>query len=162
VEEGSESLLAAYRRLSAGLGRAWALASGSATLSEVQRMEARFYEEVRVYIAKFDAEERNARGEPVPDDVRRLLSNLVAESTESGEILDIYAAAGLAKPSLMDLGPDYARAAAAVPNPHLAIEALRAMLTAESQGDVVRVVGPAAGVLGAVGGADEPLHELAS
>lgn len=59
-----ESLLAAYRRLSAGLGRVWALASGSATLSEVQRMEARFYEEVRVYIAKFNAEEdRNARGE---------------------------------------------------------------------------------------------------
>jgi len=133
VADGSESLLAAYRRLSAGLGRAWALASGSATLSEVQRMEARFYEEVRVYIAKFDAEERIARGEPVPDDVRRLLSNLVAESTESGEILDIYAAAGLAKPSLMDLGPDYARAAASVPNPHLAIEALRAMLTAESK-----------------------------
>jgi type I restriction enzyme R subunit len=133
VGEGEESLAAAYRRLSAGLGRAWALASGSATLSEVQRMTARFFEEVRVYMAKFDAEERIARGEPVPEEVRRLLSNLVAESTESGEILDIYAAAGLAKPSLMDLGPDYAAKAAASPNPHLAIEALRAMLTAESK-----------------------------
>lgn len=133
TEDGTESLLTAYRRLSAGLGRAWALASGHSTLSEVQQRAVRFYEEVRVYIAKFDAEERIARGEPVPDDVRRLLSDLVATSTESGEILDIYAAAGLAKPSLMDLGPDYAKAAAAVPNPHLAIEALRAMLTAESK-----------------------------
>jgi type I restriction enzyme R subunit len=141
-ESEGESLLAAYRRLSAQLGRAWALASGATTLTDVQRMEARFFEEVRVYIAKFDAEERIARGEPVPDDIRRLLSELVAESTESGEILDIYAAAGLEKPSLMDLGPDYAAKAAGVANPHLAIEALRAMLTAESKatstGSIVR------------------------
>ena len=133
VGEGEESLAQRYRRLSGALGRAWALASGSATLSDAQRGEARFYEEVRVYMAKLDAEERIARGEPVPEEIQRLLSDLVAQSTESGEILDIYAAAGLEKPSLMDLGPDYAKKAAGVANPHLAIEALRALLTSESK-----------------------------
>jgi len=141
-KEGEERLADRYRRLSAQLGRAWALAIGSATLSDSQRGAARFYEEVRVYMAKLDAEERISRGEPVPEEIQRLLSELVAQATESGEILDIYAAAGIAKPSLMDLGPEYAAKAVAAPNPHLAIEALRAMLTKESKatssGSVVR------------------------
>ncbi|MGL4175164.1 MAG: type I restriction endonuclease subunit R [Dermatophilaceae bacterium] len=131
VDDGEERLADRFSRLSAQLGRGWALASGSQTLEE-RRPEVRFFEEVRVYMAKLDAEERIARGEPVPEDIQRLLSALVAESTESGEILDIYAAAGLPKPSLMDLGSDFAHRAESSPHPHLAIEAIRAMLVAES------------------------------
>ena len=131
VAEGEERLADAYRRLSGQLGRAWALSSGRETL-EHRRPEALFFEEVRVYMAKLDAEERIARGEPVPEDIQRLLGALVAQATQSGEILDIYAAAGLPKPSLMDLGPEFARRAQESTNPHLAIEALRAMLMGEA------------------------------
>ena len=131
VAEGEERLADAYRRLSGQLGRAWALSSGRETL-EHRRPEALFFEEVRVYMAKLDAEERIARGEPVPEDIQRLLGALVAQATQSGEILDIYAAAGLPKPSLMDLGPEFARRAQESTNPHLAIEALRAMLLGEA------------------------------
>ncbi|MGH4022757.1 MAG: DUF3387 domain-containing protein, partial [Pseudonocardiaceae bacterium] len=42
------------------------------------RPDAQFHEEVRVWMAKFDAEERQSRGEPLPDDIRRLLNQLVA------------------------------------------------------------------------------------
>jgi type I restriction enzyme R subunit len=42
---------------------------------------------------------------------------LVAQATQSGEILDIYAAAGLPKPSLMDLGPEFARRGPGVDEP---------------------------------------------
>ena len=66
---------------------------------------ARFYEEVRVWMAKLDAEDRASRGEPSPEDIQRLLGALIAESTETGEVLDIYEAAGMPKPSLMDPGP---------------------------------------------------------
>lgn len=56
-------------------------------------------------MAKLDAAERQAAGEPVPEEIQRLLSDLVATSTMTGRILDIYEAAGMAKPSLSDLSP---------------------------------------------------------
>ena len=43
-----------------------------------------------------------------------------------------YEAAGLPKPSLSDLGPDFQAQARSTPHAHLAIEALRATLTEES------------------------------
>lgn len=49
---------------------------------------------------------------------------MVATSTAAGEIVDIYDAAGLPKPSLSELGPDFATRAQNAANPHLAIEAL--------------------------------------
>ncbi|CAM4057000.1 type I restriction endonuclease subunit R [Janibacter anophelis] len=131
VSGGEESLTDRFRKLSAQLSRAWAIASGSQTLDHL-RADVRFYEEVRVYMGKFDAAERQSRGEPVPENIQRLLSRLVADSTQSGEIVDIYEAAGIPKPSLADLGPDFVEQATSATNPHLAIEALRATLTEES------------------------------
>lgn len=132
VAEGEPRLLDEFRTLTGQLARAWALAAGNDTLQDL-RPAAKFYEEVRVYVAKFDAEERQARGEPIPDEIARLLSLLVAESTVSGEVVDIYEAAGMPKPSLQDLGPDFAARAQAAPRQHLAIEALRALLTQEAR-----------------------------
>jgi len=130
-----------YRQRASQLARAWALASGRQTLSEVAD-EIGFYEEVRVYMAKLDAQERKASGEPVPDDIERLLSQLVAESTVSGEVLDIYEAAGLPRPTLTDLTPDFVQQAEESSTAHLAIEALRALLAQEAsvntQGNSVR------------------------
>lgn len=126
-----ETLTAAYRRLSSQLSRAWALCGSSTQLHE-QRPVARFYEEVRVWMAKLDAAERESRGEPIPEDIQRLLGALIADSTQTGEVLDIYAAAGMPKPSLMDLSPDFLRQTQEAANPHLAIEALRDLIARES------------------------------
>lgn len=131
VAVGEESLGDRYRKLANQLARAWALCSGSDTLDHL-RLAAKFYEEVRVWMAKFDAQERQAAGRPVPEDVQRMLSALVATATASGEIVDIYDAAGIPKPSLSDLDAEYEARARTATNPHLAIEALRALLTAES------------------------------
>ncbi|AZT99553.1 type I restriction endonuclease subunit R [Brevibacterium linens] len=117
-----------YRRLSGSLARAWALARGSDELKD-RRADAQFYEEVRVWMAKFDAQERQASGRPVSEDVELMLAGLLEESTHAGEIVDIYEAAGLAKPSLQDLTPDLTHQAQKSPTPHLAIEALRDVLT---------------------------------
>ncbi|KHL15705.1 type I restriction enzyme R subunit [Mumia flava] len=132
VAEGEESLADRYRRASAQLARAWALAGGAQTLSEL-RPEIAFYEEVRVWMAKYDAEDRRSRGEPVPDEIRRLLANLIATSTASGETLDIYEAAGMPRPTLDQLGPAFADQAKDARNPQLAIEALRALVAEESR-----------------------------
>ena len=131
VGEAEESLGDSFRKLSNQLARAWALCSGSQTLAQL-RVAAKFYEEVRVWMGKFDAQERQASGKPVPDEIRRMLDRLVATSTDSREVMDIYEAAGLSKPSLSELGPDFTAKAQAAPNAHLAIEALRALITEES------------------------------
>jgi type I restriction enzyme, R subunit len=101
------------------------------------RETVRFYEEVRVWIAKFAASERQSCGEPVPEEIQRLLSGLVATATEAGRIVDIYDAAGMAKPTLSELGPEFAARAHRADNPHLAIEALRDLLIQQS-GTVTR------------------------
>ncbi len=53
----------------------------------------RFYKEIRVWMAKYDAEDRQSRGEPIPEEIQRLLGQLIAESAAAGDVLDIYDAA---------------------------------------------------------------------
>jgi len=130
-DEGEESLAASYRRLSGGLARAWALCSTDERVA-VLRPEIAFYEEVRVWMAKLDAHDRQSRGEPVPEEIERLLGRLIATSTAGGDVLDIYEAAGMPKPSLSDLGASFAAQTQEATNPHLAIEALRALVQQES------------------------------
>jgi type I restriction enzyme R subunit len=131
VAEGEETLGERFRKLSNQLARAWALCTGSADVEQL-RVTARFYEDVRVCMGKFDAQERQSEGRPVPEEIQRMLSALVASSTATGEIIDIYQAAGLPKMSLSELGPDFQAKAQAASNPHLAIEALRALLAEEA------------------------------
>ena len=76
-------------RTRGNLARAWALAGGDQSLAEL-RPDIKFYEEVRVWMGKIGANRRRAEGKPIPGDIRRLLSRLVADSTASGEIVDIY------------------------------------------------------------------------
>ncbi|WP_066464232.1 type I restriction endonuclease subunit R [Sanguibacter suarezii] len=132
VAEGEETLTARFRKLSGQLGRAWALCGRAPALENVAD-DARFFEEVRVWMAKFDAEERQARGEPVPDDVQRTLNRLMATAVVSGEVLDIYGAAGMPKPSLSDINTDFIARTKAAANPHLAIEALRQLIMSETR-----------------------------
>jgi type I restriction enzyme R subunit len=131
ASEEEETLGQRFRKLANQLARAWALCSGNQTLDHL-RVHAKFYEEVRVWMAKFDAQERQSEGKPVPAEIERMLSALVASSTASGEIVDIYEAAGLPKPTLSDLGPEFQTKMHSASNQHLAIEALRALLNEES------------------------------
>ncbi len=119
-----------FRTLSAQLARAWSLCAGSQTLDEL-RQTVKFYEQVRVVMGKLDAQQRQAEGKPIPEDIKRLLSVLVDESTAAGGIVDIYDAAGLPKPSLSELTPEFEAKVKRSDNPHLAIEALRALITEE-------------------------------
>ncbi|WP_366451767.1 DUF3387 domain-containing protein [Cellulomonas sp.] len=132
VEDGEETLAAQFRRLSSQLARAWAICGRSENLVPL-RGDAQFYEEVRVWMGKFDAEERHASGEPVPEDVERLLAQLMAGSVVSSEVLDIYGAAGMPRPALSDLSPELVAGPQAAENPHLAIEALRQLVMAKTR-----------------------------
>lgn len=132
VEEGQATLKERFRMLSGQLGRMWALSAGSEHLDDL-RHEIRFYEEVRGWMAKWDAREREALGQPIPEEVRRMLKGLVAEATAAGEVTDIYAEAGIDLPDLRALTPEKAEGLAKSDKPQLAIEALRDMLMAEAK-----------------------------
>ena len=60
-------------------------------------------------------------GKPIPEEIKRLLCGLVDASTAGGESIDIYAAAGLGKPSLSELTPEFEAKARKLGSPHLAI-----------------------------------------
>jgi type I restriction enzyme, R subunit len=70
------------------------------------------------------ASDRQTYAGSIPDDIQRLLAELVATSTQAGDVVGIYAAVGMARPSLADLGPGFVHRAQQAANPHLAIEAL--------------------------------------
>ena len=97
---------------------------------------------MRVWMAKFDAMERQSRDEPIPEEISRLLGTLVADSIAPGDVPDIYDAAGLPRLTLDHLGPDFLAKAQSAPNAHLAIEALRKSLTdagsSATRGNLVR------------------------
>ena len=82
-------------------------------------------------MAKYDAEERRARGETVPPDVELYLRQLTAGAIEAGGVTDIYAAAGIGRPDLSHLDDAFIKRMQEQRNPHLAIEALRRLVEQE-------------------------------
>ena len=126
--EETESAYARYRRLTGQVSRAWAIAGGAEVL-EPRRADFRFHQEVRVYIAKLEADERRASGRPVPEDIARLLRSLIVDVTSPGDVVDIYARIGIERPDLGRLTPGAIESLRNSPAPNVAIEALRAALT---------------------------------
>ncbi|MGO2586315.1 MAG: DUF3387 domain-containing protein, partial [Brachybacterium tyrofermentans] len=121
----------AFRGLSAKLDRAWALAAGHDDI-QVLLPEVQFYKEVRVWMAKYDARERISRGEPVTDEVRRLLGELLVDSAESTGVVDIYKEAGLGLQRLDAITSDWVEEAKKPSKSQLAIEALKASILEEA------------------------------
>ncbi len=130
-DAGVRPLADSFRSLSSKLDRAWALAAGhqdiQALLPEVQ-----FYKEVRVWMAKYDARERLSRGEPITDEVRRLLDRLLVDSAESTGVVDIYREADLELQRLDAITPAWAEEAKKPSKSQLAIEALKATILEEA------------------------------
>ena len=131
--DGEETLAVAVPAGSSSqLARAWALCSGSETLAEL-RPEIQVYEEIRVWMAKFDAADRQAtRRARAGGDPAAAGQSDRRPQRASGEVLDIYEAAGMPKPSLDDLTPEFIAKTQQARNPQLAIEALRKLIAEES------------------------------
>jgi type I restriction enzyme R subunit len=128
--EGELTLAQRFRQASAQLERMYALCSSSGALTEY-RDDIAFFEEIRSVMARFDADDRRARGETVPPDVELYLKALAASAVESGGVTDIYAAAGLERPDLSHLDDAFIERMRAQRNPALAIEALRRVIEQE-------------------------------
>ena len=128
--EGEPSLVERFRQASSRLARSYAICASSGTVN-AYRDDIAYFEEVRVWVAKFDAEERRARGLPIPADVALYLRQLTAGAVEAGGITDIYAAAGIDRPDLSHLDQAFIQRMQRSKHPHLAIEALRRLVEQE-------------------------------
>ena len=132
-DDDEPSLVEKFTRAASQLSRAWSLCSGSGRLDHL-RSEVQLYMEIQAWMGKFEAQELRDSNRPVPEDVERLLGKLIASSTDAtGEVLDIYDAAGMPKPSLDDLTPDFVAKTLDARNPQLAIESLRSLVMEESK-----------------------------
>ena len=130
VAEGELTLGDRFRKASAQLVRMYAICSSSGKLTDY-RSDIAFFEEIRVWMARYDAEERRARGETVPPDVELYLRSLTDSAIEAGGVTDIYAAAGIGKPDLSHLDDAFVTQMLEQRNPHLAVEALRRLVEKE-------------------------------
>ncbi|MEU5909402.1 type I restriction endonuclease subunit R [Micromonospora sp. NPDC047527] len=123
-EPGEPNLAERFRRAAASLDRLYALCSSSGDINEL-RDDIAFFQAVRVWMAKFDVEDRRSRGLPIPAEVALYLRQLTAGVIEAGGVTDIYAAAGIDRPDLSHLDEAYLERLRASKTPNLAIEALR-------------------------------------
>ncbi|MBI1758931.1 MAG: type I restriction endonuclease subunit R [Actinobacteria bacterium] len=119
-----------FRRASKTMDRLYALCSTSGDINDL-RDDIVFFQAVRVWMTKYDVEERHSRGLPVPAEVTLYLRQLTAGMIETGGVTDIYQAAGIDRPDLSHLDEAYLERLRASKTPNLAIEALR--LTIEQQ-----------------------------
>ncbi|GLW08731.1 DEAD/DEAH box helicase [Microtetraspora sp. NBRC 13810] len=119
-----------FRRESSRLARFWALCSSSGELNEF-RDDIAFFAEIRVWMAKYDAAERQASGQPVPADVELYLRQLTAGAVEAGGVTDLFEAAGMPRPNLAHLDEAFLAKMKNAKHPQLAIEALRRLIEQE-------------------------------
>jgi len=130
VAEGEPTLGDRFRAAAAKLARFYALCSSHKEMRD-HRDEIAFFEEIRVWMAKADADDRKARGLPVPADVEMYLRQLTAGAVEAGDVTDLYEAAGIPRPDLSHLDEAFIQRMQETRNPHLAIEALRRLVEQE-------------------------------
>ena len=130
VAEGEPTLGDRFRSAASRLARFYALCSSHKEMAG-HRDEIAFFEEIRVWMAKADADDRKARGLPVPADVEMYLRQLTAGAVEAGDVTDLYEAAGIPRPDLSHLDEAFIERMQQTRNPHLAIEALRRLVEQE-------------------------------
>ncbi len=83
--EGEPTLAERFRAAASKLARLYALCSSHKDMG-AHRDEVAFFEEIRVWMAKYDAEDRRARGLPIPAEVELYLRQLTAGAVEAGEL----------------------------------------------------------------------------
>lgn len=127
---GEHDLAQRFRTSAKRLERFYALCSTHPDI-EPYRDDIAFFKEVRSFMARFDAEDRRARGLPIPADVELYLRNLTASAIEADGVKDIYALAGIERPDLTRINEDYLQRLRESAHPHLAIEALRRLIEQE-------------------------------
>ncbi|GAA3756731.1 type I restriction endonuclease subunit R [Salinactinospora qingdaonensis] len=133
-EDGESSLSERFRESATRLERFYQLCSMSSEISERftdlrdWRDDISFFIEVRAWVVKREAADREARGEPLSAEINLYLSQLAASAVDAEEITDLYAESGLGQLDLTRLNETQLRRLQESETPHLATEALRRLV----------------------------------
>jgi type I restriction enzyme R subunit len=120
-EDGKERLL----RVVMDLSRAFALAVPHEAALET-RDDVAFFQAVRAVLAK------SADGDCKTDDeLDHAVRQIVSKAVASGDVVDIFAAAGLKKPDISILSDEFLAEVRGLPQRNLAVELLRKLLSGE-------------------------------
>lgn len=92
------------------------------------RRDISFFSEVRAWMIKLDAAQREASGEPLSAEVQRYLQALAASVVDADDITDLYAEAGIGRLDITRLNEAQLRKLENSETPHLVTEALRRMI----------------------------------
>jgi type I restriction enzyme, R subunit len=120
-EEGRERLIASVGALS----MAFALAVPHLDVLS-HRDEVAFFQAVRAALPKGGGD-----GKRGPADIEYAVRQIVAGAIVSGEVIDVFAAAGLPKPDISILSDEFLAEVRGLPQRNLAVELLRKLLTDE-------------------------------
>ncbi|MDP2182015.1 MAG: HsdR family type I site-specific deoxyribonuclease, partial [Actinomycetota bacterium] len=108
------------------LSQAFALAVPSDEALSI-RDDLAFFQAVRSVLAK----EAVAGGGRSPEEIEHAIQQLVSKAVAPGEVVDIFAAAGLDKPDISILSDEFLEEVRGLPQRNLAVEILRKLLEGE-------------------------------
>ena len=142
-ESDEKSLSERFRESATRMERFYQLCSMSTQISkrfedlEHWRRDIAFFVEVRAWVVKIEAANREARGETLPAEINTYLSQLAASAVDAEEITDLYAEAGMGQLDITRLNEAQLHKLQQSQTPHLATEALR-RLVQEKMREVTR------------------------
>ncbi|MEU7756716.1 type I restriction endonuclease subunit R [Micromonospora sp. NPDC049171] len=134
VEPGAKPLHQRFRDSAGRLERFYTLCATSRDFvdraGDIQRLrrDIHYFRDVRVWIVKEEAADREAKGLPNTAQVERYLSQLAAEVVDAADITDIYEEAGLGKLDITELNSVALQRLQNSETPHLAASALRRLI----------------------------------
>ncbi|MGH3909079.1 MAG: type I restriction endonuclease subunit R [Pseudonocardiaceae bacterium] len=130
LDEGRPTASQRFTKVARELARGFTLCPRAPELADV-RDDITFFETVRLYLAKFAAEERAERGIASRAEVEMAIRQLTAGAVAVDEVVDIYQAAGIQKPDLSHLDEAFIERLRSSRHPNLALEALRRSIERE-------------------------------
>jgi len=123
-EEGKERFMAAVTDLS----KAFALAVPHEETTRI-RDDVAFFQAVRAGLAKITGD-GDGRGK-TPEDIEHAIRQIISNAVASGEVVDIFAAAGLKNPDISILSDEFLAEVRDLPQRNLAVELLQKLLKDE-------------------------------
>ncbi|HOI37368.1 MAG TPA: type I restriction endonuclease subunit R [Bacillota bacterium] len=123
-EEGKERFMAAVTDLS----KAFALAVPHQETTRI-RDDVAFFQAVRAGLAKITGD-GDGRGK-TPEDIEHAIRQIISNAVASGEVVDIFAAAGLKNPDISILSDEFLAEVRDLPQRNLAVELLQKLLKDE-------------------------------
>ncbi|WP_234402128.1 type I restriction endonuclease subunit R, partial [Thermobifida halotolerans] len=134
VEPGVKPLSTRFKESAARLERFYRICSMSREITERfadledWRRDIAFFAEVRAWMVKLDAADREAKGQPLTAEVRLYLEQLAASVVDADDITDLYADAGMGRLDITRINEAQLRKLENSETPHLVTEALRRMI----------------------------------